>query len=134
MTDIKKEVQIKLSRPNGEDTCEVFIYDSEKVQRQQKQVERVVGLAPLFKVLSDETRLKVAYALSQEDELCVCDVATIIGSSNATASHHLRLLRNMGLAKHRREGKMILYSLQSPHVRELIQEALLIVEGGNERG
>ncbi|MFC4769878.1 ArsR/SmtB family transcription factor [Effusibacillus consociatus] len=134
MTNTKNEVQINLSQSSGEDTCGVFVYDPEKVQRQQQVVDRVVGLAPLFKVLSDETRLKVIYALSQEDELCVCDVATIIGSSNATASHHLRLLRNMGLAKYRREGKMTFYSLQSPHVRHLIQEALTISKGVNDRG
>lgn len=111
------------------DTCDVFIYDAEKVSRLRQTVNHVKDLAPLFKVLSDETRLKVAYALTLEDELCVCDVAAIIGSSMATASHHLRLLRNMGLATYRREGKMVFYRLQSPEVRRLIQEALTIVEG-----
>lgn len=124
MTDMKKDLEVKISSPSGEDTCGVFIYHPEKVERLQQQVQQIEGLAPLFKVMADETRLKVVYALSQEDELCVCDVATIIGSSSATASHHLRLLRNMGLAKYRREGKMAFYSLQSSHVRHLIQEAM----------
>ncbi|WP_083463100.1 ArsR/SmtB family transcription factor [Calditerricola satsumensis] len=95
------------------DTCNVFIYDAEKVSRLRQMVDRVRDLAPLFKVLSDETRLKIVYALTLEDELCVCDVAAIIGSSTAAASHHLRLLRNMGLATYRREGKMVFYRLQS---------------------
>lgn len=95
----------------------------------RQMVDRVRDLAPLFKVLSDETRLKIVYALTLEDELCVCDVAAIIGSSTAAASHHLRLLRNMGLATYRREGKMVFYRLQSPEVRQLIQEALTIVAG-----
>lgn len=110
------------------ETCETFIYDPVKVERRRQQLERTDGLAPLFKVLADDTRLKVIYALSQEDELCVCDVATIIGVTNAAASHHLRLLRNMGLAKYRKEGKMVFYSLESNHVNHLINEALLLKE------
>ncbi|AUS10432.1 transcriptional regulator [Laceyella sacchari] len=79
--------------------------------------------AQLFKALADPTRLKIAYALVQEDELCVCDVANIIDSTLATASHHLRLLRNMGLAKYRKEGKLVFYSLDDDHVKQLVQLA-----------
>ncbi|MBN2909569.1 helix-turn-helix transcriptional regulator [Polycladomyces sp. WAk] len=79
--------------------------------------------AQLFKALADPTRLKIAYALVQEDELCVCDVANIINSSLATASHHLRLLRYMGLAKYRKEGKLVFYSLDDDHVKQLVQLA-----------
>ncbi len=80
-------------------------------------------VAKIFKALSDDTRIKIAYALSIESELCVCDVANIIGSSNATASHHLRLLRNLGLAKYRKEGKLVYYSLDDAHVKQLIKVA-----------
>nr|WP_256613072.1 metalloregulator ArsR/SmtB family transcription factor [Staphylococcus epidermidis] len=59
----------------------------------------------MFKVFADDTRLKIVYALTQEDEMCVCDVATIIGSTNATASHHLRMLRNMGLPSTVKKGR-----------------------------
>ncbi|MNW68600.1 Cadmium resistance transcriptional regulatory protein CadC [compost metagenome] len=77
----------------------------------------------MFKVLADETRMKIAYALCEEDELCVCDVANIIGSTMATASHHLRSLKQLGLAKYRKEGKLVFYSLEDDHVRELIRLA-----------
>lgn len=80
-------------------------------------------MAKMFKVLADETRMKIAYALCQEDEMCVCDVANIIGSSLATASHHLRTLKQLGLAKYRKEGKLVFYSLEDEHVRELVQIA-----------
>lgn len=130
MDDIKKQFNMDIPSLTEEDTCQVFVFDPEKVKRQQNGVKRVRDLAPLFKVLSDETRLKIIYALCQEDELCVCDVATIIGSSNATASHHLRLLRNLGLAQYRKEGKMVFYHLKNPHVRHLIQEALSLLNGG----
>ncbi|MCF6093020.1 metalloregulator ArsR/SmtB family transcription factor [Microaerobacter geothermalis] len=120
----KENVEVAYRSPGADDECETFIYDPQRVERRKRQLHRTEGLAPLFKALADDTRLKIIYALSQESELCVCDVATIIGSTNATASHHLRLLKNMGLAKYRKEGKMVFYSLQSQHVHHLIQEAL----------
>ncbi|MCL6611768.1 MAG: metalloregulator ArsR/SmtB family transcription factor [Peptococcaceae bacterium] len=80
-------------------------------------------MARIFKALADDTRLKIIYALSLE-ELCVCDVAGIIGSSVATASHHLRFLRNTGLARYRRKGKLVFYSLRDECVREIINIAL----------
>ena len=107
------------------DTCEIYCYDEEKVKRVQASLETVEprDTAQLFKALADPTRLKIAYALVQEDELCVCDVANIINSSLSTASHHLRLLRNMGLAKYRKEGKLVFYSLDDDHVKQLVQLA-----------
>lgn len=107
ITADQKMANINVTKAIGEETCETFIFDPNKVERRRQEIGRTEGLAPLFKVLADDTRLKLIYALSQEDELCVCDVATIIGVTNAVASHHLRLLRNMGLAKFHKEGKMV---------------------------
>lgn len=109
---------------NSKDTCETFCFDEEKVNRIQPQIEQVNGVELTFKALADATRVKIAYALTLEDELCVCDVANIIGSTTATASHHLRLLRNMGLAKYRKEGKLVFYSLEDDHIRKLVEVAL----------
>lgn len=106
-----------------DDVCDVFCSDREKVDRIRKEVGVTGGMARIFKALADDTRLKIVYALSL-DELCVCDVAGIIGSSVATASHHLRFLRNIGLAGYRREGKLVFYSLQDHCVREIISAAL----------
>ena len=79
-----------------------FCYDEHKVNRVKAKLNThdFQDMAQVFKVLADPTRLKVAYALCDEDELCVCDVANIIGSTMATASHHLRwrgtwVLRNI---------------------------------------
>ena len=77
----------------------------------------------LFKALADDTRLKIVYSLAKE-ELCVCDVASILGTNVATASHHLRLLRNMGLARQRREGKFVYYSLSDKNLGALMDSAL----------
>lgn len=107
--------------------CEIFCYDEEKVNRLKGDLQQqdTLSVAKIFKALADDTRVKVAYALSQEDELCVCDVANIVGCTMATASHHLRLLRNLGLAKYRKEGKLVFYSLDDVHVKQLIQLAFL---------
>ncbi|WP_214892832.1 metalloregulator ArsR/SmtB family transcription factor [Exiguobacterium sp. H66] len=105
--------------------CEVSCVDEEKVTRVKNELtqQNPLEVAKIFKALSDDTRIKIAYALSLEDKLCVCDVANIIGSSTATASYHLRLLNKMGLAKYRKEGKLVYYSLDDAHVKHLVQVA-----------
>lgn len=107
-----------------QDVCEVFCFNEEKVERLKSEVLVTEGLASVFKALADDTRIKIIYALSRE-ELCVCDVAAIIGSTVAAASHHLRFLKNVGLAKHRRQGKMIFYSLNDDCVSTIIETALM---------
>lgn len=107
------------------DVCEVSCVDDEKTTRLQPLVENenIIGVTKLFKALSDETRMKIAYALTLEEELCVCDVAHIVGATTATASHHLRHLKSLGLAKYRKEGKLAYYSLDDDHVKQLIHIA-----------
>lgn len=110
-------------KANDGDHCDVFCYDEQKVKRVQESVknEPFAPLSAMFKALADETRLKIAYALTTEQELCVCDVSHIIGSSTATASHHLRQLKQAGVAKSRKDGKWVFYSLQSPHIAAFIE-------------
>jgi ArsR family transcriptional regulator, lead/cadmium/zinc/bismuth-responsive transcriptional repressor len=105
------------------DVCEVQCFDEEKVRNAREHLPEVGSMARMFKALGDETRLKIALALLMEKELCVCDVANILDSTVATASHHLRLLRSLGLAKSRKEGKMVYYSLDDEHVQQMIQMA-----------
>lgn len=109
----------------SQDICEVTVIDEKKVShvRENLNQQRPAQAAVIFKALSDETRVKIAYALTIEEELCVCDVASIIGASNATASHHLRHLKKLGLAKFRKEGKLAYYSLNDEHVKMLVQMA-----------
>lgn len=107
------------------DACEITCIDEEKVKRGKNELlqQNPLKVAKIFKALSDDTRIKIAYALSLEDELCVCDVANIVGATTATTSHHLRLLKNLGLAKYRKEGKLVYYSLDDDHVKQLIKVA-----------
>ena len=108
------------------DTCEIYCYDENKVNRIQGELEKeeLSCVAQLFKALADENRAKISFALCQDDELCVCDVANIIGSSVATASHHLRTLHKQGIVKYRKEGKLAFYSLDDHHIKQLITLAL----------
>ncbi|GGM27748.1 transcriptional regulator [Paraliobacillus quinghaiensis] len=110
-----------------QDMCDIFCYDEEKVNRVGSLVEQenLRPVADIFKALADETRLKIAYSLVQEQELCVCDVANIINASTATTSHHLRHLRKLGIAKSRKEGKLVFYALEDEHVKTLVTTAVV---------
>ncbi|OIJ19434.1 transcriptional regulator [Anaerobacillus alkalidiazotrophicus] len=109
------------------DTCDIYCYDKEKVNRIQNELkkENLKGVSQLFKALADENRAKIAFSLCQDEELCVCDIANIIGSSVATTSHHLRTLYKQGVVKYRKEGKLAFYSLDDDHIRQLIVIALV---------
>lgn len=78
----------------------------------------------LFAALADRTRLKILFSLRGGEELCVCDVAHVLGASVATASHHLRKLRDLGLLQYRNDGKMMYYSLRNPFAAALVAQAL----------
>ena len=105
------------------DVCEILRADREKVSRLKPAVDAARGLAALFKALADDTRARIAYALTKE-ELCVCDLAALTGTSVATASHHLRVLRQTGLVRHRREGKFVYYAVDDDHVARILENAL----------
>ena len=107
-------------------TCEIYCYNEEKVNRIQGELQKedISSVVLLFKALADENRAKIAYSLCQDEELCVCDIANIIGASVATTSHHLRTLYKQGIVKYRKEGKLAFYSLDDDHIKQLIMIAL----------
>ncbi|UFU00422.1 metalloregulator ArsR/SmtB family transcription factor [Radiobacillus kanasensis] len=113
------------------DTCDIYCYNEEKVQSVRKAMEQenLNSVSKMFKVLADENRAKIAYALSQDGELCVCDIANIIGATVATASHHLRTLSKQGMVRSRKEGKLVFYSMVNPQLNMLIQTALAYSKG-----
>ena len=111
---------------NKNDTCEIYCYDEEKVNRIQGDLQTVdiSSVAKMLKAIADENRAKITYALCQEEELCVCDIANILGITVANASHHLRTLHKQGLVKFRKEGKLAFYSLDDEHVKQIMLIAL----------
>lgn len=78
----------------------------------------------LFAALADRARVKILYSLTLAEELCVCDVAHVLGSTVSTASHHLRKLRDLKLLKYRNNGKMSYYSLRSDFAARLVADVL----------
>ena len=85
--------------------------------------EIINRLAQTFKALADPTRLKIIYLLSKAP-LCVCDIANLLDMTQSAISHQLRLLRNLRLVKFKKEGKMVIYSLDDGHVLQLFKQGL----------
>jgi ArsR family transcriptional regulator len=87
----------------------------------------VEALAETFRVLGDPTRVRILDALSA-GELCVCDIASLVGMSESAVSHQLRLLRGMRLVRPRRAGRLVYYAVDDQHILELLNQALTHVE------
>lgn len=83
----------------------------------------LAGMSALFAALGDPTRLRIAAALSAQ-ELCVCDIAAAIGQTESAVSHHLRMMRSLGLVRARRDGRLVYYALDDDHVAVLYGQAL----------
>ena len=81
------------------------------------------GMAALFKAMGDPNRLKILWALG-DGEMCVCDLAALLDSSESAVSHQLRLLRQMFLVSNRRQGPVLYYRLNDDHIQTLIRIAL----------
>ena len=108
------------------DSCDTLLIDERKVRKVLDSIEEeatIQHLGDFFKVIGDTTRLKIILALIRE-ELCVCDLATIIGISSSAVSHQLRLLRGARIVRFRREGKIVYYSLDDDHVKDLVTDAI----------
>lgn len=85
--------------------------------------ELLYDLAEFFKVFGDSTRIKILCALF-EAEMCVCDIASLLGMTQSAVSHQLRVLKGARLVKYRREGKIVYYSLDDEHIKHIFDEGL----------
>jgi ArsR family transcriptional regulator, lead/cadmium/zinc/bismuth-responsive transcriptional repressor len=112
------------------DACEIEFVDEVKVRRVRRAMKRgetVMALSETFKILGDPTRVRIAFALARE-ELCVCDLAHLVGVSQSAVSHSLRALRQMKLVKFRKEGKIAYYKLDDDHIAHLLDQGFAHVE------
>jgi DNA-binding transcriptional ArsR family regulator len=105
--------------------CEVDILHSDLVEKAQKDL--LDGLAAtriskLFQAMADPTRIRLLSALFST-ELCVCDLAALVGMTQSAISHQLRLLRDWHLVKARKDGRIVYYTLDDEHIHEFIQLA-----------
>lgn len=85
--------------------------------------EEIIGMAEIFKALSDPSRLKIVLALLDREH-CVCDIAVICNQTESAISHQLRVLRTLKIVRNRREGKIVYYTLDDDHVLSLIRMSL----------
>src|SRR5438876_6282424 len=114
------------ANPGNLDSCDVFHLDPAKVAGLKTTLlgaRAVIALAETFKVLGDMTRVRILDALSRS-ELCVCDIARLLGLSESAVSHQLRLLRGMRLVRPRRDGRMMFYTLDDHHIVGLFEPGL----------
>ena len=114
----------------SEEVCQVDVVHEDVVERVREAMpvdDILYDLAELFKIFGDSTRIKILSAL-KENELCVCDVASVLGMTKSAVSHQLRILRQTKLVKIRRQGKEIYYSLDDEHVGEIFSIGLEHIE------
>ena len=95
----------------------------DQVNQTMPDEEVLYGLAELFKIFGDSTRIKILYVLF-EAEMCVCDIAQLLGMTQSAISHQLRALKQCRLVKARRDGKTVFYSLADGHVRTILDQGM----------
>ena len=106
--------------------CEFMFVHQEIVDRVNQAMpaeETLFDLAELFKIFGDSTRIKILYVLF-ESEMCVCDIAQLLGMTQSAISHQLRALKNARLVRSRREGKTVFYALADDHVKTILDQGL----------
>lgn len=117
-------------KDSGAECCEfAFVHEDivNAVNKKMPDEDVLYDLAELFRVFGDSTRIKILYVLF-ESEMCVCDIAQLLGMKQSAISHQLKNLKQARLVTSRREGKSIFYSLSDEHVRSMIGQGLEHIE------
>ncbi len=121
---------------SGLDGCAVRVIDVDRVGSTRERVlarPYAENVAELFRLLGDPGRLQMLSALLEAGELCVCDLAAVVGMAESSVSHSLRLLRTAGVVRQRRSGRQVFYSLDDAHVRLLLDVSIEHVRHGDHR-
>ena len=104
--------------------CECTVIHLEVIDKiKLPEEELLYDLGDFFKILGDSTRIKILSALFQS-EMCVCDIAALLGMTQSAISHQLRVLKQGRLVKHRKEGKVVYYSLDDDHIKHIVDQGL----------
>lgn len=115
-----------LSGSDRDDTCDTLEVHLEPIARARQNMPdeaAVEELTRLFGAMADPTRVRILHALSTA-ELCVCDVAELLGATPSGVSHQLRFLLALRLVRRRRAGRNVIYSLDDDHVTLLLRQGL----------
>lgn len=103
--------------------CEDEVIHKDKIEEAKKKMmneDIIFDLSNLYKVFSDETRLRILNALLIS-ELCVCDISDLLEMTHSSISHQLKVLREMKLVKAKKVGKSVYYSLKDDHIQKIIE-------------
>jgi len=114
---------MQISSVQGLDGCSVAAADASRVESVAASlidVEVASDLAEMFRLLGDPTRVRILFALLEAGELCVCDVAAVVDTTDTKVSQAMRLLRGAGVVRSRREGRNMFYRLDDAHVRMVL--------------
>ena len=114
--------------------CDCNIIHEDAVNKTLKKMpnqELFSKLAEFFKIIGDPTRTKILFALDQ-NEMCVCDIANVLGMTKSSISHQLATLRSSGIVKCRREGKEVYYTLDDEHVKQVFEIGIEHIEHKNK--
>ena len=116
-----------MSKTKINDMCQVQCVNTDLVTQIRETFppeNTLEEMKVIFSALADRSRVKIVYALRNGEELCVCDVAAMLNVKIATASHHLRKMRDLKLVKYRNEGKLAYYSLKDQRVADILAYSL----------
>ena len=106
--------------------CECDEIHSEVVEKRRAEMpdeSTLYDLSDFFKILGDSTRISILFAIDDEP-MCVCDIADLLGMTKSAVSHQLKILRQSDLVTYRKSGKNVYYTLADDHVRDIIEKAL----------
>ncbi len=113
-------------KPDIAPICEQESHNSEAIARARAALPDetlLYDVSDFFKVFSDSTRMKILFSLDL-GEMCVCDIAEVVGMTKSAVSHQLKTLRQEKLVTYRKEGKNVFYSLDDDHVKDIIEKGL----------
>ena len=107
-----------------EQECEVLHEETvQNVKKQMLDEDILFDVSDFFKMLGDSTRAMIMWALDKH-EMCVCDLAALLGMTKSAISHQLKTLREANLVKFKKEGKNVIYTLDDDHVKDIFEKAL----------
>ena len=121
---MKQKTPSNQSRTAGSPVCDCEVIHEEVVKRVRKIIpkdEDFYDLADLYKMFADSTRVRILWTLSRE-EMCVCDIAVLLGMTKSAISHQLKSLRLANLVKYDKRGKEVYYSLADSHVKDIFEK------------
>jgi len=121
-----KGILLMIDKVNNIERCDCNVIHDDVVNAVRKGMpadEELYDLAEVFKVFGDTTRIKILYSLFSS-EMCVCDIAALLNMTQSAISHQLRILKQARLVKYRKDGKVVYYSLDDDHVKQIFNQGL----------